>query len=444
MAYNQQKIEELRHLISISGNCVNLGRSLLAHKPDLHSYCMESTKFLNSYGKVKFNERVYCIVNNVTARPHNYTGVPSNFSNLFQGYIVISAPKPKPPKEPTPQEKYAAGVADRTKVYFDRLGIAFDLNRAKRIDWHVRHWLSGHGKQLYNDNMVEGTDYFVCPITGIRKSEFREAYYTKLLGLTREQFCEMSGLSDLTAPGRKQRVSAGVNAIDPETGKRKCEIGQERARETLSAVDPETGLTGYQKKGQKTRATHMANVDEYNRNGFKQAADARNTTIAPNGSTVQANALKKRTATMIERYGTDRVTGASNKSKLALAPILDFLNDSQIEYWFDTKEYRVVDPATNDKYFCDLAIRSLGVVIEYQSITYHPDPRLTETEWLNWKTPWPEQNYTAEVKLLYDYRKARIVYEQTGMRTWFVWEKTSASDVEDILCMLKTMVGTKS
>ena len=34
--------------------------------------------------------------------------------------------------------------------------------------------------------------------------------------------------------------------------------------------------------------------------------------------------------------------------------------------------------------------------------------------------------------------------EQTGMRTWFVWEKSSASDVEDILCMLKTMVGMKS
>lgn len=272
MAYNQQKIKELRHLISISGNCVNLGRSLLAQQPDLHSYCMESTEFLNSYGKVKFNERVYCIVNNVTARPHNYTGVPSNFSNLFQGYIVISAPKPKPPKEPTQQEKYAAGVAGRTKVYFDRLGIAFDLDRAKRIDRHVRHWLSGHGERLYGDDMVEGTDYFVCPITGIRKSEFREAYYTKLLGLTREQFCEMTGLSDLTAPGRKQRVSAGVNAIDPETGKRKCEIGQERARETLSAVDPETGLTGYQKKGQKTRATHMANVDEYGRNGYARIA----------------------------------------------------------------------------------------------------------------------------------------------------------------------------
>jgi hypothetical protein len=405
---------------------------------------MESTKFLDSYGNVKFNERLYCIVNGITTRPHNYTGKPSNFSNLFQGYIVVAAPRPKPPKPPTRQEKYKRELAGRTKVYLDLLGIDFDFKRAKRIDEHVRGWPNGHGKQFYNDNMVEGIDYFVCPITGLRKSEFRELYYTGILGLTREQFCEISGLSDLTTPGRKQRVSEGVNAIDPETGKRKCEIAQERARETLSAVDPATGLTGYQKKGQKTRATHMANVDENGHNGYKQLADARNTTVAPNGLTVQENSLNKRSATMIERRGTDRVTGASDKSKLALAPIIDFLNDSQIEYWFDTKEYRVVDPATNDKYFCDLAIRSLGVVIEYQSITYHPDPRLTETEWLNWKTPWPDQNYTAEVKILYDYQKARIVYEQTGMRTWFVWEKSSASDVEDILCMLKTMVGTKS
>lgn len=120
--------------------------------------------------------------------------------------------------------------------------------------------------------MVEGIDYFVCPITGLRKSEFRELYYTGILGLTREQFCEISGLTDLTTPGRKQQVSEGVNAIDPETGKRKCEIAQERARETLSAVDPVTGLTGYQKKGQKTRATHMANVDEYGRNGYARIA----------------------------------------------------------------------------------------------------------------------------------------------------------------------------
>ena len=272
MAYDQQKIEELRYLISISGNCVNLGRSLLAQQPDLHSYCMESTKFLDSYGNVTFNERLYCIVNNITTRPHNYTGKPSNFSNLFQGYIVVSAPKPKPPKPPTRQEKYKTELAGRTKAYLDLLGIDFDLKRAKRIDEHVRGWASGHGKQFYNDNMVEGIDYFVCPITGLRKSEFRELYYTGILGLTREQFCEISGLTDLTTPSRKQRVSAGVNAIDPETGKRKCEIAQERARETLSAVDPATGLTGYQKKGQKTRATHMSRIDEYGRNGYARNA----------------------------------------------------------------------------------------------------------------------------------------------------------------------------
>ena len=272
MAYDQQKIEELRHLISISGNCVNLGRSLLAQQPELHSYCMESTKFLDSYGNVKFNERLYCIVNGITTRPHNYTGKPSNFSNLFQGYIVVAVPKPKPPKPPTRQEKYKRELAGRTKVYLDLLGIDFDFKRAKRIDEHVRGWPNGHGKQFYNDNMVEGIDYFVCPITGLRKSEFRELYYTGILGLTREQFCEISGLTDLSTPGRKQQVSEGVNAIDPETGKRKCEIAQERARETLSAVDPVTGLTGYQKKGQKTRATHMANVDEYGRNGYARIA----------------------------------------------------------------------------------------------------------------------------------------------------------------------------
>ena len=165
-----------------------------------------------------------------------------------------------------------AELAGRTKVYLDLLGIDFDFKRAKRIDEHVKRWASGHGKQFYNDNMVEGIDYFVCPITGLRKSEFRELYYTGILGLTREQFCEISGLTDLTTPSRKQRVSEGVNAIDPETGKRKCEIAQERARETLSAVDTATGLTGYQKKGQKTRATHMANVDKYGRNGYARIA----------------------------------------------------------------------------------------------------------------------------------------------------------------------------
>lgn len=453
-------IDQLKSAVAQGGNCVNLGRSLEARHPELYRYCIEQTNFLNDRPNLKFNERVYCLIHGLTSRPLNARGEPANFENIHEGYILLnSIAKTRMAKQQRQQAAQRAAdalnaqqeeAAERARLGVPPIPTRQELEAklctddedllAKAAE-HIRTWHKAAGKPLYVPGLTEGVDYIICPITGLRKSQIRRNYTENILGLTMAEYIECVGEdTPLICSGHGGKIAHGLHVVDEATGLTKSKISCMKTKERLSEVDLETGLTGYQKIGARTRATHMSKVDELGRNGYKRLADYRKNTVADNGKTIEQNALVKHSATLRKR-GKYRLFGASAISKKKLRPILDYLNEAGISYYFDKNEYCLESPGFN-KYYCDLAIPSVGVIIEYQSNAWHPDPRVDDESWRNW-TPPRGKKLTADEKIRYDYNKAKFAFELTGWRTFFVWENTSAEDTEVILCMLKTQ-GTTS
>jgi hypothetical protein len=181
----------------------------------------------------------------------------------------------------------------------------------------------------------------------------------------------------------------------------------------------------------------MDNVDEYGRNGYTRQAHKRLTTILPNGLTVEENAHLKQKETLITNNigGTG---GASKISKKKLKPILDFLMENNIEFYFDETEYGIKDTDTQNYYFYDLTILKYNITIEYQSNAWHSNPTWNEITWNNWCPPRGKKK-TALESLAYDYNKARSLYKFRNIVTYYVWEDTADNDVRDIICLLQTM-----
>ena len=71
-------------------------------------------------------------------------------------------------------------------------------------------------------------------------------------------------------------------------------------------------------------------------------------------------------------------------------------------------------------------------------MAWHADPTLTEDLWSSWKPPRGKLKTATEV-LTYDYDKARSLYKHRGFVTYYVWEKSHKQDIENILCLLKTL-----
>ena len=53
-----------------------------------------------------------------------------------------------------------------------------------------------------------------------------------------------------------------------------------------------------------------------------------------------------------------------------------------------------------------------------------------------------EQMSVAVPRLNYDYKKARELFQQKHIRTYYVWESTEKEDVKGLLCLMKT-INTK-
>jgi hypothetical protein len=112
------------------------------------------------------------------------------------------------------------------------------------------------------------------------------------------------------------------------------------------------------------------------------------------------------------------------------------LNNNNIKHYFDQQGYSItVDGMT---YFYDLTIPEISMVIEYQSRAWHADPTLSEQEWNNWRPPKGEKK-SAKSVLEYDYNKARSIFFARGFRTYYVWERSREHDVQELLCLLKTL-----
>lgn len=288
-------------------------------------------------------------------------------------------------------------------------------------------------QHLYASDTVQGYDYVVCPISGERLSMIKSSYIINVLGMKIEEYPVIQRICDK----RIQNIKNGLKEIDPKSGLTRYEIGQTKARQVLKKIDSD-GSSGYQRKGQKTRATHLTRIDNLGRNGYRRQADLRLTTVLENGLTIEQNAHRKQKETLI-RNKKSGSGGASKQSKKVLAPLIELLEKNNIKFYFDFNEYGILDPESGNYYFWDLTIPDFKITIEYQSSVWHADPSLSESEWASWKTPKGKQRTAVEV-LTYDYNKARSLFKHREIVTYYVWEKTQENDIEEILCLLKTLI----
>lgn len=289
--------------------------------------------------------------------------------------------------------------------------------------------------KLYHSGLISGRDYVVCPASNQRLIIIRSDYITKVLEMTVEEYDRKFPNVQKRCKAHGDNIRHGIHTVDPQTGLTKYQLSQVKSQATLSKVDA-TGMSGYDRKVQKTRATHMNNIDELGRNGYRRQADARLTTVLSNGLTVEENAHRKQKETLIIRNKSG-TGGASNISKKVLTPVLDYLNETHIKYYFDRSEFCFKDTESGNYYFMDLTIPSLNLAIEYQSNAWHADPRMDENKWNCWKQPRGKTKPASEV-LNYDYNKAKSLFRTHGYVTYYVWENSKEEDIEGILCLLKT------
>jgi len=329
-----------------------------------------------------------------------------------------------------------SNYTNQTKLLSDEFAFVINIRMNTKLNQFIKR-NQKRNTHLYSNGLQEGIDYVVCPASGQRLLIIRTDYITKVLGMSIEQYDQTYPDTQKRCHAHKQNIKQGLHKFDPKTGLTRYEAGQVKARETLKQID-EYGVSGYTRKGQQTRNTHLRNIDSAGKNGYRRQADARITTVLENGLTVEQNAHRKQKETLIKNNKTGS-GGASKQSKKALSPVIAFLKDHNIKFYFDHEEYGIKDNETGNYYFLDLTIPDYSIAIEYQSYAWHADPNLTETEWKNWKPP-KGYPFTSQQVLTYDYNKARSLYKNRGIRTYYVWQKTQETDIEEIICLLKTLI----
>ncbi len=243
----------LQHLVNNNGNCVNLGRTMLANNKILHTWVIEETSWMQN--NVSFNERVYCILNNINTPVMSAWDKPAIFVNLFKGYSLRHATKKR-------NDAFVQKQSTRTPrvpyVKPTSLEAFVKRNRIKN-------------KHLYEDGMVENVDYISCPLCNERLIMLSELHLKKCHGIDNEILEQSHPNYPRSCEARLNRISVSLKVIDEETGLTKHEKAMTKAKESLSTPD-EFGVTGYQKLGNKTRETHMNNIDEHGRNGYSRIA----------------------------------------------------------------------------------------------------------------------------------------------------------------------------
>lgn len=359
-----------------NNNTVNLGRSLTAEQ---RQQVIQSTSFLKH--PKNFNERVYCIVKNITEQPFDIFGNKARFVNINQGYSfkVDTAIK---------QLKGAITNLKKQKRSVDAIIIKNLKSFSSETSRHIETQKSiakfklqnrKRNSDLYQPSKQKDVDYIICPVSNERMSMIKTSYIQNTLGMSVDEYDNLYPDVRGVSEARKKNIKAGLHKVDPVTGKTAYQISQEKSRKILSQLD-NNGVSGYKRKGQKTRATHMNNIDEFGRNGYRRQADYRLTTILPNGLTIEQNAHQKQKESLIKKNKTG-TGGASKLSKRVMAPIIDFLDQNEIKYYFDKSEYGIKDTDTGNYYFWDLTIPDFCMVIEYQSSAWHADPTLDEYQW---------------------------------------------------------------
>lgn len=250
----------LNDIINESGNCVSLGRSLQVKNIQLYNWVLNETQFLDNKSYVKFNERAYCIINNINCLQLDAFNNPARFINIFKGYSLNNHKF----------KKTQRGLQIELNKQ-QRLQVKSNTPKKTKLEKEIKR-IRRRNAELYQSDMIDGYDYVVCPETNLRLCMIKSNYITNILGLTTEEYLKKYPTVKLICDKRRENVKKGLHKIDEETGLTKYEIAQKKAKETLSKIDPITGLSGYDKKGQRTKATHMSKLDEYGRNGYSRLA----------------------------------------------------------------------------------------------------------------------------------------------------------------------------
>lgn len=393
---------------------VKFDKTVKRYKPNLYYLVLQKTKFLDD--KVSLQERVYCILNNITIRPDG------KFYDLDKGYST----------EEDDKLNYIISLANKVG--------SNDIKHGRKIN----EFLKRNIKNNYEG--IEGYDYVVCPVLNVKMNMIKSNYIENYLLMTVEDFEKKYPNTKRTCDKRIENIKNGIHEIDQETGKTKHQLAMKKAVITKNIVG-EDGKTINDKIGEKTRATHMKNVDEHGRNGYAQAAQARNDTILPNGMSVQQNSLLKAKETMI-RLNKSFSNGASERSKLEFKHIIQLLDDYSIKYYFGDKskgqnEYVVTYNSSTFKY--DLVIPKMKLNLEYQGKGWHPYPQMSEEKWNNWIIAKSDKNdyfMNANEKKDYDWNKARVLYKSRGFRTWFIYQDYEKDDIPYIIDEIYTYINT--
>lgn len=393
----------------------NITEKDINHFNKLHTELYLKIMKHEGLGNAKMVERIYCIQNDIKERPNEV------FDDFKNGYFPNSERKE---------------IRDQKVLKYAELVGSTDL----KVGFKIKKFIQRNKKNNVNlydmSSDMEGNEYIICPLLGERLRLISKEYITETIGWTIEEFetkfPQFSPLPYYTS-GTKEVRKAALQAVGKD-GLTSHARGRAKAKIVNNTPDPTTGLTPNQKIGKSTKAA-MSVVGEDGLTGYKRSARQRNITILENGLTVQQNAFLKRYEK--ENYNQS-VSPASQLSKDALTPILQFLNENNIHYYFDKNEYAV----TKDLkvYLYDLVIYSLKLCIEYQSNAYHPNPFWSEEKWTTWKQPLPaNNNFTADEKYLFDINKAKLLWKERNILMWFVWQDSQENDVEVALEYIKEL-----
>lgn len=433
-------IEALKDAVANGGNMVMFGRSLEVKAPDLHAWVIASTPFLTT--DCKFNERVYCLINDIRERLLcQYTGKERRFINYFTGYRDASSSgrsknraekKATVVKERRGKKKRLPAAQVEELLSYARIVGSDDTTHGSKVKKFINRNRQRNSDLYDLPDTDEGTAYVVCPVLGIRTLNIKRPYVEGVLLMSWDDFVGRYPDAKLHCAGHTERVSVGL-MVEVEPGLTKHQAAMIKATAVKKIVG-EDGLTIDQRKGHKTRETHMQRGDD-GMTGYERLAHYRNTTILDNGLSVQQNGLKKRHDAIVAGE-FKRSFGASAASRRHLAPLLEWLEEEGIKYYFGDREYAINDG--ENYYFFDLVIPTFDLCVEYQSNAYHADPRMSDQRWLSWRPARPKDSVeTAASRTEYDLNKARALYRTRGFNTWFVWENSVGSDVGDILLHMK-------
>lgn len=127
-------------------------------------------------------------------------------------------------------------------------------------------------KHLYEDDVVEGFDYIVCPVSGERLSMIKSSYIERVLELTVDEYDKLYPNVRGVCERRIKNIKKGLQKIDDDTGLTKHELSVVKSRETLTEVGID-GVTGDERRAIKTRESNTNNIDERGMNGYHRTAE---------------------------------------------------------------------------------------------------------------------------------------------------------------------------